>query len=255
MTGGPRRLRRAEPAAAAPRGIPRHGRTSRSADRAAGRGGGPVAPPVPPLAPATILPGGPPLDRPPTAIGLIEAAAGPSLHAVAAATGQTAVLAFLRGKSVLVRTRVDPPPRPLHVRCARGDVLPPYAQAMVNVLLAWLDRPALALVLDGFAPGVPHASAPTVLALRLARVRETGHDVSSGGPTGEITCIAAPVRDARARVVAGLGILAPQVYVEEDLPELTVAVVRAAHDVTALLAGPAAARSRPLRGGEAGRAP
>jgi len=126
---------------------------------------------------------------------------------------------------------------------------------MVNVLLAWLDRSALARISDGLTPGVPHGSAPAVLALRLARVRAAGHDVSVGGPADEVISIAAPIRGSQGRVLASFGILAPRVYIEEGIPELTATVVWAAQDVTNLLVGTGAVRHQPLRRGERRGAP
>ena len=126
------------------------------------------------------------------------------------------------GDSVQCRLRQDPPPQPLVIPQLDCTALLPGTEAALHVLLAWLAPD----VLDGplrLLERAPFAVRNRAhLALRLARVRTVGHDVHAGGVRGEVTSIAAPVRDDRGEVTAALALIAPSVYLE-DLDLTTIA--------------------------------
>ena len=151
------------------------------------------------------------------------------LRLLAAASGGTVVLFAWSGESVQCRLRVDPPPQPLVIPKMDCTAPLPGTEAALHVLLAWLPADVMERRLRRLdrAPFVVQPRA--LLAMRLARVRTAGHDVVAGGVRGEVTSIAAPVRDAEGEVTDALSLIAPSVYLEDlDLGAITADVARLA---------------------------
>ena len=161
-----------------------------------------------------------------------------AMRVLAAATGGTVLLvAWSHDDTLRCVLRCDPPPQPLTIPQMTGSVLLPGTEALLHVLLAWSPPDVLVRRLSRLERAPAALGNPALLALQLARVRTVGHDLAAGGLRDEVTTIAAPLRDDDGRVVAGLALVAPSVYLEDlDLPTITADLRRQAADL-ALWAG------------------
>ncbi|MBM7806967.1 DNA-binding IclR family transcriptional regulator [Geodermatophilus bullaregiensis] len=149
------------------------------------------------------------------------------LRLLTAATGGTVMVFGWSGDAVQCRRREDPPPQPLVIPQLDCTALLPGTEAPLHVLLAWLPPDVLDRRLGGLDRAPFAVRNRALLALRLARVRTTGHDVLVGGVRGEVTSIAAPVRDGDGEVTAALALIAPSVYLEDlDLRTIATDLVR-----------------------------
>jgi DNA-binding IclR family transcriptional regulator len=140
----------------------------------------------------------------------IGAIALPAMRDLRDAIGETVRLTRRVGGQIVCVERVEAPG---HVRISyeRGSTLPPHAGAGALVLLAWepeatVRRLLAAAPLERFTPRT-EIDVDRLLA-RLAEIRELGVARSLAELDDDIAGIAAPVRDAGGRVVAGIGIAA-----------------------------------------------
>jgi len=155
-----------------------------------------------------------------------------AMRVLAAATGGTVLVSGWSDDSLRCLLRCDPPPQPLTVPAMDGSVLLPGAEALLHVLLAWAPLDLLDRRLSQLQRAPVALRNPALLALRLARVRAVGHDLVAGGLRDEVTSIAAPLRDGDGEVVAGLGLVAPSVYLEDlDLQTIAAELVCQAADL------------------------
>jgi DNA-binding IclR family transcriptional regulator len=157
---------------------------------------------------------------------------GDAMRELAAATGGTVLLVGWADDSLSCLLRCDPPPQPLAIPQMDCSGLLPGTEALLHVLLAWSPPD----VLDRRLTRLPRAPVAVrnraLLALRLARVRATGHDLLTGGLRDEVTSIAAPVRDEQGQVVAGIALVTPSVYLEDlDLQTIAAELKRQAADL------------------------
>lgn len=147
------------------------------------------------------------LARPRVGIGAV---ALPAMRDLRDAIGETVLLTRRAGPQVVCVERVEGPG---HVRIsyARGATLPLHAGAGALVLLAWepestARRLLAAAPLERFTPRT-EIEVDRLLA-RLAEIRAAGVARSLAELDDDIAGLAAPVRDANRRVVAGVGIAA-----------------------------------------------
>ena len=143
-----------------------------------------------------------------------EPAATDAMRTLAASTGGTVLLVGWSDDSLSCRLRCDPPPQPLAIPQMEGPVLLPGTEALLHVLLAWSPPVVLDRRLSRLQRAPMGVRNRAILAMRLARVRATGHDFVTGGLRDEVTSIASPVRDDHGEVVASLALVAPSVYLE-----------------------------------------
>jgi DNA-binding IclR family transcriptional regulator len=160
------------------------------------------------------------------------------IRMLAAATGGTVMLVRWSDDSLRCVLRCDPPPQSLAIPPFDCGVLLPGTEALLHVMLAWSSPDVLARRLGRIAPALLAVRNRALLALQLSRVRTVGHDIATGGLRGEVTSIAAPLRDGHGQVVAGLALVAPSVYLEDlDLDAITADVRHQAADLEILMAG------------------
>ena len=138
----------------------------------------------------------------------IRALARPILQQLTDQTGETAHLAILSGAHSLL-IEVSQSPAPIRVGAPAGTLAALHCSATGKVLLAGLPADALAMLL-GTKP-LPVQTRHTLTTLprlrsELVRVRQQGYALDEEEFFEGIRCLAAPVRNAAAEVVAAIGI-------------------------------------------------
>jgi len=170
--------------------------------------------------------------------GLVDAAQ-PVLRWLSQVTGETAILAVLRGTDVLYLDVVWGS-SPLRVCTEPGTRGPAYASASGRAMLA--HRPdVLPAVLDAGLPRITRHTActPPALRRRLAEVGRAGVSISRGERREDITSAAAPVFDRHGRCVAAVSVAGPATRVRDDkLDDVTRRVRKAAEEISAKLGSP-----------------
>ena len=158
--------------------------------------------------------------------------AEPVLQALCDESGMTSNLALLDGASAVYVARITPPGA-FQGAVRVGSRLPAHATVLGRVLLQDMDAARLRALFGGaelpqFSESTPR-TVDQLLAL-LARDRERGHAMGEGFYESGVSSIAAPVRDARGAVVAGLGLAIAFAELDPAKTQLWVRRVRAAAD-------------------------
>jgi DNA-binding IclR family transcriptional regulator len=165
----------------------------------------------------------------------------PALHQLSAATGETAHLAVLDDADVLYIAKVEST-RPLRIPSQVGRRLPPHCTAIGKTLLAWLPVPELEAVIRarGLSRYTPHTICDAdVLRSELTLIRQRGFALDREELEQGLRCVAAPIRDRSAQVIAAVSVAGPSVRVNEaETPRLVEAVLRAAHSISHTLGSP-----------------
>jgi DNA-binding IclR family transcriptional regulator len=162
----------------------------------------------------------------------------PALETLAAATGETAHLAELRGRSVIYPVNRYPD-KTLRVQTETGGVEAAHSTAVGKALLVGLTDQEVRVLYEGvdlqrFTERTVD-SVETLLA-ELDRVRSGGCTADTGEQTPGTGCLAAPVRDARGMVVAAVGISGPESRVFADGEGPGEAVLACAAEIEKILA-------------------
>jgi DNA-binding IclR family transcriptional regulator len=171
-------------------------------------------------------------------VGLSETAR-PAMRRLAAEVGETVLLTRLAGSAVICLEREEAERQTVRISYERGQILPMNAGASAFVLLAWLDAAELtallaATALDPITPATITTEAG--LRKRLAQTSAQGYGVSRGELDPDVLGVAAPIRDARDRVVAALSVAAVATRVPAHrMPELVNAVRAAADEISQTL--------------------
>ncbi|THG31515.1 IclR family transcriptional regulator [Naasia lichenicola] len=155
----------------------------------------------------------------------------PELEELSLSTGETALLTRRSGTRTVCLEKSDPPDARLRVSYERGSVLSLNAGASAWVLLAWDDPRAVeALLTAEPLPSFTQATVtdPAKIAELLTKVRRDGYSVTRGELDADAIGIAAPIRDDRGRVVAGISLVATNRRAPEELEGTLVAQVVAA---------------------------
>ncbi|MFD7922013.1 IclR family transcriptional regulator [Streptomyces sp. NPDC059740] len=130
----------------------------------------------------------------------------------AATCDETVHLAVLEGTDVIYIAKVDST-HAVRMVSAAGRRLPAHCTAVGKMLLASLpEAEREALFPDGAElPGMtPHSiTEPAQLRAHLARIRERQVALEEQESNPDVSCVAAPVRDAAGKVVAALSIAVP----------------------------------------------
>lgn len=158
---------------------------------------------------------------------------------VARTCDETVHVAILEDADVIYIAKVDST-HAVRMVSAAGRRLPAHCTAVGKMLLAMLPDPVLeARLPDGrrlTAMTGNSITSPRELRRRLAEVRERGIAVEERESNPDVSCVAAPVRDAAGEVVAALSISVPTVrWSEERRPELERLAVEGAEALSARL--------------------
>jgi DNA-binding IclR family transcriptional regulator len=164
----------------------------------------------------------------------LHAAAHPVLEKLTMATGETCHLAVLHGTEAVYVYKLDGPsaiPMPSRV----GGRAPGHATSIGKVLLAWADPDVRR---QAFAQGLKRYARNTItdvkqLEAELALVYERGYATDLEEFEDGLCCVAAPVRDVTARVVAAVGVAAPCFRLTSSvLPGTVEAVIEAGEAIS-----------------------
>ena len=171
--------------------------------------------------------------------GLVERAR-PVMRRLMEQTGETANLGIERGGQVLFVSQVETEAT-IRAFFPPGTLSPMHASGIGKALLAEMDDARLQRALSGktLTAFTPH-SITDLNALRadLEQVRARGYAVDAEERNIGMRCIAAPVFDIHQEAVAGISVSGPTSRVGlGDIERLSVAVRRAAADLSATLGG------------------
>lgn len=142
-------------------------------------------------------------------VGLSSVAREPMLQ-LCSTTGES-VLLTRRSGAWVVCLELEESPHPVRLSYERGHVLPVNAGAAAQVLLAWEAPEVVDSVLDSVELRRFTESTLTdrpAIKARLEQIRQQGFAVSRGELDDNVVGVAAPIRDARDRVVAAVSIAA-----------------------------------------------
>lgn len=154
-------------------------------------------------------------------IGLHQAA-HPILEELAVRTGETCHLAMLSGVEAVYVYKIDGHSS-IIMSSRVGKRAPCHCTSIGKVLIAWGGDDLFRRVIWA---GLQRYTRRTItreseLAMELERVRRQGYAIDREEYEDGLSCVAAPIRDHSARVVAAVGIAAPAWRVTEDhLPSL-----------------------------------
>lgn len=132
---------------------------------------------------------------------------------VAETCDETVHVAVLEDTDVIYIAKVDST-HAVRMVSAAGRRLPAHCTSVGKMLLAMLPRTELEARFAGrelvaMTPG--SLTDPAALRAELDRVRERGTAVEHRESNPDVSCVAAPVRDSRGRVVAALSISVPMI--------------------------------------------
>lgn len=142
----------------------------------------------------------------------------PALRALNAETGHTVHLASYEDGEVIYIDKYESRHN-VRMYSRIGRRSPLHCTAVAKVLIAALPpdrREAVAgsITYERMTPNT--ISTPRAFLAELARVAERGYAVDNEEHEEHIHCVAAPVRDARGRVVAAMSLSVPQVVLDLD---------------------------------------
>ncbi|OEV29416.1 IclR family transcriptional regulator [Streptomyces nanshensis] len=160
-------------------------------------------------------------------------------RSVADTCGETVHVAILEGADVIYIAKVDST-HAVRMVSAAGRRLPAHCTSVGKMLLASLPEEELEAALAGSGPLAAMTPAsitsPEELRKALAEVRERGTAVEQQESNPDVSCVAAPVRDAGGNVVAALSISVPTVrWSEERRAELEGLAVKGADELSGRL--------------------
>lgn len=148
----------------------------------------------------------------------LERLAAPFLRELADRTAQTANLGIVQDFAVM-HLAVAEPARPLHYHTRAGERDALHCTGLGKVLLSTWSGERLAALVSGV--GLPRRTSTTLTELsaleqELAQIRALGfaEDREEGMPG--LRCLAAPVRDAHADVIAAISISGPAADFDGD---------------------------------------
>jgi DNA-binding IclR family transcriptional regulator len=166
--------------------------------------------------------------------GQLLTLAPPVLGALVARLGETAHLSVLQGTDVMT-VLSEPSPNAVRATVWVGRRVPAHCTSSGRALLLDHDAEALralygASKLAPAGPGAPRDVAE--LARRVADARAQGHALADEELEPGLVGAAAPVRDFRGRIVAGLNVSAPKFRLTDGLAAAGVEVQRAAEELS-----------------------
>jgi IclR family pca regulon transcriptional regulator len=176
-----------------------------------------------------------------SALGLPEVAQ-PHLERLVEQVRESSSISVLDGESVVYVARV-PTRRIMNVMISVGTRFPAYATSMGRVLLAGLEAPQRAQLLDQIElRSLAHDTVTTraQLEAELDRVGEQGYAIVDQELESGLRSVAAPIRDRRNRVIAAvnLAVQAARMSVEEISQTLLRPLLSTAAAIERDLGGP-----------------
>ncbi len=165
----------------------------------------------------------------------LHSAARPSMEQLAADTGQTVSLAVLDGLEIIY-IGFEKAKRELDIQDKIGARHPANATALGKVMLADRDRGELEEELRQYdLTRLTHRTIHTTdeLISHLERVRERGYALDDEERGIGIRCVAAPIRRADGRVIAGISIAGAIFHMGDDVIADHIQSVRVAADAIA----------------------
>jgi IclR family transcriptional regulator, KDG regulon repressor len=165
--------------------------------------------------------------------------ARPILRQLVDSFEERAFLSILQGSATLTLLS-ESAPTSLQASGWVGRETPAYCTSVGQVLLFDEDEGGLKRVFGGvtfrqLGPGTPRSLDD--LAGRIARSRERGYAIADEEMEPGLVAAAAPVRDPSGRIVAALNVSGPKFRLGTRLDEAGAALVVAAADLSAALAG------------------
>jgi len=158
----------------------------------------------------------------------IRALAKPVLRRVAKELGVSSYLGILYEEEVLYLDREDAAPT-IVTPTVVGKRVPAHCTALGKVLLAYQDEVAQRILsqeeLPAFTPNT--ITSPRLLRHELEKVRQNGYAFENEEFHEGNACVAAPVRNYRGKVVAGISLSFAKSRLERDPLETFVAAVTA----------------------------
>ncbi|AUM75003.1 HTH-type transcriptional regulator BhcR [Paracoccus jeotgali] len=166
--------------------------------------------------------------------------ARPILRALMEETGETANLGIAHEGGVLFIAQVETHAS-IRAFFPPGTLSPPHASGIGKALLAWMapDRRQRLLSQMGLERFTPRTlTDPAALEAELDLVRQRGYAVDDEERNIGMRCIAAPVPDSQAEMVAGLSVSGPTSRVTPDqIERLSRAVIAAATELSLAIGG------------------
>lgn len=164
----------------------------------------------------------------------VRAAAEDLMAELAEATRETCFLGIREDRSVLYVAKADSP-QAVRPAAQIGTRNPLHCTGLGKAMLAHLGDDALAeYCAHGLAGRTPNTiTEPARLADELQATRDRGYAIDDVENEDGVRCVAAPIRDHRGAVVAGVSVSAPAYrFALEDLPGLAPRVLAAAAEVS-----------------------
>lgn len=165
----------------------------------------------------------------------------PYLQELTAAVGETSHFAVREGVEVFFTDHQVATGQVVSVAGQTGEFAPLHCTAHGKALLADCDRVALTELLvraplQVYTPRTVKSVAQ--LARVCAKVRADGFAIDDGEYIPEVRCVAAPIRDAKAELIASIGISSPVTRLPaKSLARVGAEVKKAADAISASLAG------------------
>jgi DNA-binding IclR family transcriptional regulator len=150
--------------------------------------------------------------------------AGPVMTALCAEVGETVILTAPCALQAIVLHVVETQQHSVRLSYASFRRGPMHRGASGKVLAAWLDEAER----ERLIVSIPE---PDALRTALDQIRRDGFAFTVGELDEGAAAVAAPIRDRRGRLVAGLSIAGPAQRITQDVPAMTAAVRRATASV------------------------
>ena len=153
------------------------------------------------------------------------------IHALADLTGETVQLAILDHLSVLY-IRIRESRQAVRMSTGLGSRAPAHCTSVGKALLAWQPPEVVRAVIEN---GLPRFTPNTIteaqaLMEELATIRSRGYALDDEEIESGLRCVAAPIRDHSARVVAAISVAAPTQRMSRKQVQATIPSVVAAAD-------------------------
>ncbi|MPZ55284.1 MAG: helix-turn-helix domain-containing protein [Rhizobiales bacterium] len=143
-------------------------------------------------------------------LDLKRVAAGPMAE-LSASTGETVHLSVLDGGDVVHIDKIECQ-HPIRAYSRVGGRVPAHCIATGKAMLAFQPEALIEAVAANLQPATPDTIVDrSDLLAELSQIRRTGISISRGAWQPGVDGIAAPIRDAEGRVVAGVGISGPAI--------------------------------------------
>src|SRR5690606_22020885 len=136
----------------------------------------------------------------------LRSLAAPHLRRLAELTQETVHLSILDGNVVLYLDKIDSP-QPVRAYSRVGGRAPAACVATGKAMLAWAHEETLEKIRAALHPYTPKSlTSSAELDTELERIRSQGYAINRGEWRATVCGLAAPVFNARASVVAAVGI-------------------------------------------------